>query len=179
VLTYQAKPLFSDKNLRIPVEAKWELSELSELSDGLSSYPVLEPLTVSGVLFNPGPDANGKERICFDGTARTVLQMSCDRCLERVDVSLETPVNASFVRQNGVETEITFDNMDEVPLEGDEIPLEEVILSDVSLSIPMKVLCKEDCKGLCPVCGKDLNFGACDCEEDNLDPRWDALKSLF
>ena len=47
------------------------------------------------------------------------------------------------------------------------------------LELPTKVLCKEDCKGLCPKCGKDLNLGSCDCKTKDIDPRWQALSDLF
>ena len=50
---------------------------------------------------------------------------------------------------------------------------------DLLLELPSKMLCQEDCRGLCPICGKDLNEGPCGCEHDTTDPRWDALKSLF
>ena len=56
--------------------------------------------------------------------------------------------------------------------------LDELVRADLLLELPTKVLCREDCKGLCPKCGKDLNFGPCDCKKE-IDPRWQALSDLF
>lgn len=58
------------------------------------------------------------------------------------------------------------------------LDLEELILSDILLELPTKLLCKEDCKGLCPHCGCNLNHQSCDCNKAYHDPRWDVLNTL-
>ena len=62
--------------------------------------------------------------------------------------------------------------------------LEEEIMKDVVrrgilTGLPMKILCRDDCKGLCPICGRDLNEGGCECRTDYIDPRFESLRSLF
>jgi uncharacterized protein len=69
-------------------------------------------------------------------------------------------------------------DLDEQLVEGDEVDLTEIIREQILLNLPEQVLCKEDCKGLCPQCGANRNLIDCDCGEDEIDPRWAALKNL-
>ena len=72
------------------------------------------------------------------------------------------------------------DELEDVILyENDELNLEEYIWSQVVSSLPMKTLCSNDCKGLCPTCGVDLNTQSCDCMGNTIDPRLEKLKELF
>ncbi|MDD2499121.1 MAG: DUF177 domain-containing protein, partial [Desulfitobacteriaceae bacterium] len=63
--------------------------------------------------------------------------------------------------------------------EGDKIDILPQVLQTILLELPMKVLCREDCKGLCPVCGTNLNIKECRCERESIDPRLAALKNLL
>jgi len=60
----------------------------------------------------------------------------------------------------------------------DKIDLDEYIRDYAVLAVPMKNLCSEDCKGLCSKCGKNLNEGTCNCNEENIDPRWESIQKL-
>ena len=60
-----------------------------------------------------------------------------------------------------------------------KLDLDELIRTDILLELPTKFLCKEDCKGLCPTCGKNLNEGACNCQTHQIDPRLEVLKQLI
>jgi len=62
--------------------------------------------------------------------------------------------------------------------EGEGVLLEDVLREQILLAVPLKAICKEDCRGLCPHCGKNLNAGQCSCEEPVEDPRWNALKEI-
>jgi hypothetical protein len=66
----------------------------------------------------------------------------------------------------------------ETEFKGDELDLSQLAREQILLNLPEQVLCREDCKGICPTCGKDLNEGDCKCGEDEIDPRWAALKDL-
>jgi uncharacterized protein len=76
------------------------------------------------------------------------------------------------------EREIDPDDFGAAYYENDEIDLEQLIRERVHLSLPMKPLCDQDCRGLCPQCGTNLNRGTCDCRRDWEDPRLEALKAL-
>lgn len=101
------------------------------------------------------------------------LAGQCRRCLK--PLSLEEPVELTreYVRQAGSEAD-----PEEEVYSGKEINLTAAVREQILLSIPPPPLCVEDCKGLCPSCGKDLNEGPCGCENKAMDPRWSALKGL-
>ena len=63
-------------------------------------------------------------------------------------------------------------------MEGSEIDLAEIAREQILLDLPQQFFCKDDCKGLCEKCGTNLNLKDCDCEDDEIDPRWAALKNL-
>ena len=63
--------------------------------------------------------------------------------------------------------------------EGDVLDIRDVVLNDIYLALPLKALCKEDCKGLCQNCGANLNLGQCSCNQEDLDLRFSALKDMF
>lgn len=171
MLSYQVRNLLLDPSLHIPVEAVWEKSSIPS---GSEEIPCLEPWKIQGELLNIGGAV-----IEFNGSVDTRLMMSCDRCMKPVAVPLHVDIQQRFAKDQASDVDTPDQDMDILPMENDRIDLEETILHEVQLGVPMKVLCKEDCKGLCPICGQDLNEGQCDCEEDNRDPRWEALKGLF
>jgi len=106
----------------------------------------------------------------------------CARCLD----SFVSPMKAEYTttlrpkpdRPLAQEVELTREDLETEFYEGEEIDLTNLLQDQVLLTIPPKVLCKEDCRGLCPKCGKNLNREVCQCAEKDLDPRWAALKSF-
>ena len=114
----------------------------------------------------------------FSGT----FDVPCARCVEPVQVPLSAEFDLIF-RPIGAdagaseraisahETEIGY-------YQGDSLLLEDVLREQVLLSLPVRTLCKPDCKGLCPRCGKNRNLEPCSCEEGPADPRWEALSGL-
>jgi uncharacterized protein len=115
------------------------------------------------------------------------LSGQCKRCLkptaldEQVDL-LRTYVPAEALktdrRGEGVEANFDPETVDEEGYSGKEIDLQPAVREQILLSVPPPPLCREDCKGLCPQCGKDLNEGECGCDRTVLDPRWAALKGI-
>jgi uncharacterized protein len=109
------------------------------------------------------------------------LEVLCARCLEPV----HTPVKGSFdliFRPAGVDSDagersITVDETEIGYYEESGLSLEDVVREQVLLSLPGRTLCNEDCKGLCPHCGQNLNKGTCNCKP-SADPRWNALSGL-
>lgn len=98
----------------------------------------------------------------------------CDRCAEIIDKSL----NYHFTHKI-VESLNEGNNDYYIVTEDDYINLTSLVREDILLELPTKILCKEDCKGLCPVCGQNLNLGSCSCNVKVTDPRWDKLKELL
>ena len=109
------------------------------------------------------------------GSIRTCLHGVCDRCASPFDREVRLPLDVVLVTELADE-----DHEDErvFPLEGDSADLEDIIRTVFVLNMDSKLLCKEDCKGLCCRCGKNLNEEACTCQKE-IDPRLAALKQLL
>ncbi len=115
-------------------------------------------------------------------------QASCDRCLEETSLEISGELRyLYYLRSAAGETEESEDEIEEfadyMPVDVEYFGRVLDIMPQVEESIfsllPTKVLCKEDCKGLCPNCGKDLNEGECDCNKnEDIDPRLDALRDF-
>ena len=116
------------------------------------------------------------------GKVETEVEFACARCLEPVRLPVDRdfellyrPQGADKTKEEAAvskgETEISY-------YEGDGLLLEDVVREQVLLAIPYRALCQENCKGLCPTCGRNLNSGMCDCKEAQPDPRWNALGDL-
>ena len=129
---------------------------------------------------------HGKHQIVQDirlkGKLETELEVACARCLEPVDL----PVQRSFdllYRPLGTdagrkELSVTDAEAEIGYYSGEGLLLEDALREQVLLAVPLKSLCRENCKGLCPHCGKDLNKGSCRCKPSEGDLRWHALDNL-
>ena len=142
--------------------------DLTDLRYG-TCYPVSEPVCAEGVVRNTAGV------MMMTGTIRTCLHGVCDRCAADFTRDVEMPINVVLVTELADE-----DNEDEwvFPLEGDSADLEDIVRTVFVLNMDSKLLCKEDCKGLCCRCGTNLNEGPCSCQKE-LDPRFAALKQLL
>jgi uncharacterized protein len=126
-------------------------------------------------------ERNGRE-IEFRGQVSTEIEVPCNRCLKTVALPINTAFHARFVPAvswgSSPEHELGEDDLKLSVFEGDAIELRDLAREEILLAIPGHVLCCEDCKGLCPVCGGDLNAVDCKCAEQQVDSRWAALKDL-
>ncbi len=145
--------------------------EVSPGDAGLLSDPHCRSIQIAGSARNTA----GIVSLRF--TATFVLSMPCDRCLSPVSRRNERTFAHTLVQklENG-----DSDLRDQyVVVEDGGLDLDELALADIILSLPSKFLCSEDCKGLCPACGKNLNDGDCGCKTAEIDPRLGALKQLL
>jgi uncharacterized protein len=97
------------------------------------------------------------------GEVRVHLSVPCARCLETATFGMRAPFAITFVPAGAGGASAAGDDPDLATYEGDEIDLRDVVREQVLLGIPISVLCRPDCKGLCPQCGKELNLGPCGC----------------
>jgi uncharacterized protein len=119
------------------------------------------------------------------GTLSTRVRLACDRCLRHYEADLTDQLEVSYTRNMPEpadpeeETALSAEDLGLIPFHGDVIELREAIQEQVVLSFPIHPICSQDCKGLCPHCGEDLNLGPCACKAaDAPDPRFAALRSL-
>jgi len=110
------------------------------------------------------------------------VTLECFRCLRPVDYKFAKQFEAGFLtsdsEEESVESELSSTDMDLSVLLTEELDLEEVVREQLLLALPDSVLCQDSCKGICPRCGKDLNESACECDSNEIDPRWKGLESL-
>ncbi|MBE6923800.1 MAG: DUF177 domain-containing protein [Ruminococcaceae bacterium] len=132
-------------------------------------YPVTEPVVAEGQVRNTAGV------LVMTGSVRTIIHGICDRCANEFDRDVDIPIDVVLVTELANE-----ENEDEwvFPLEGDSADLDDIVRTVFVLNLGSKLLCSEDCKGLCCRCGKDLNHGPCNCQKE-LDPRFAALKQLL
>lgn len=104
-----------------------------------------------------------------------IIPFRCDRCLMQSELKLDRQFEHIVVQSLEDET------LDDAFLTAPDglLALDEIASADIQLSLPQVMLCKQDCKGLCPICGADLNSTDCGCEPDDGDPRMAVLKSLL
>ena len=114
------------------------------------------------------------------GEIESTVPVACGRCLEEFPVRARAAVDVRFIRRPpaGDRIELGSDDLDLDFYDGDTIDLSGLVQSETALALPMKPLCREDCRGLCAVCGSNRNVVACGCPERAPDPRLSVLKDL-
>ena len=142
--------------------------DLSDLQYG-TCFPVTEPVKAEGTVRNTAGV------LVMKGEITTTIHGTCDRCASEFDRDVVIPIDAVLVTELANE-----ENEDEwvFTLEGDSADLDDIVRTVFVLNMDSKLLCSDDCKGLCCRCGKNLNDGPCNCQKE-LDPRFAALKQLL
>ena len=142
--------------------------DLSDLRYG-ESFPVTEPVEASGTVRNTAGV------LMMTGSIHTTIHGVCDRCAADFERFVEFPIDVVLV------TELSNDDSEDewvFHLEADAADLEDIVRTVFVLNLDSKLLCSEDCKGMCCRCGKNLNEGPCTCQKE-IDPRFAALKQLL
>jgi DUF177 domain-containing protein len=122
------------------------------------------------------------QNVLIAGTVSGHVQVDCDRCLKKVELPVSAAFDVEFAPQPEGLTgghELQNEDLNISFYRGDAIDLDQLTGEQVLLAVPVRVLCNENCRGLCPRCGADKNLVQdCGCERDEIDPRWAALKDL-
>ena len=157
------EPIFNTEGMVREFSYEMDLS-----AQELSGFrPFAKPVRVSGSV------GNKTGIVGLEATADFELELNCDRCAKPITVPVSTEINHTLV------THLNDETNDELLLVNElRFDLDEIITEDVFLNLPAKFLCKEDCKGMCYKCGKDLNTDSCSCKKD-VDPRLAALQQLL
>lgn len=156
--------LFNGTQSEIKINTKFDFSSL--IYSGYS--PIKDGVYVTGRLYSKADVIYLELNLKFD------FYGFCDRCAD--DVKKEFSFDISKIVVEKLQNEN--DDDDYIIVENRVLDLEEIVNEEVSLSLPTKILCKEDCKGLCAQCGTNLNVNKCDCKKD-VDPRLETLLQLL
>ena len=116
------------------------------------------------------------------GDFRTRVELACARCLEPITREVGRKFDLLYRPQGSdagkEELSVTVAEAEVGYYQGEGLLLEDVLREQILLALPLKAICREDCKGLCPHCGRNLNLEQCACAEPLDDPRWSALKQI-
>ena len=129
----------------------------------LTTAPVRAELLVESVV----------EGVLVTGPVSGEVTCSCARCLTEFQTDLEVELCELFAGPGHLG-----DQEDVYRVSGEEIDLEPMLRDELTLALPLNPVCRNDCKGMCARCGRELNDGGCDCTEDEMDPRWAALDAV-
>ena len=114
--------------------------------------------------------------VTVSGNVRFSIEAPCSRCLKPVELDLNPEVNLVLTPEESIDEED--DDVNHETYAGDEVDISDFIREQIAMALPVKVVCAEDCKGLCQNCGVNLNVEQCECETKSIDPRLEVLKNL-
>jgi len=118
-----------------------------------------------------------------EGSFAAGITFNCHRCLERTSLDLRRSFHLTYVARDTAgsskeEIELSANELEVAYLDGQFLSLQEMLREQIYLALPMKLLCKTDCRGLCIHCGADLNEVECACPTEQIDLRWITLKKI-
>ena len=133
------------------------------------SYKFQDPLSVKGRVYNNG------QSLTLELSVEGKMETQCARCLELVGADVSYSIHELLSQRE----EGASEDEDIILFDGYEIELDDIIADHFLMNVSGKYLCDEDCLGLCPECGTNLNHGECDCNKEYIDPRWQALADIL
>ncbi len=143
----------------------------NNISTRMGTYDYISKEPVKLTIISPG-----KNKVHIEGSADVTLGIPCGRCLELVNTRIQIP----FIKDIVLNEELNEEDMEEQSfVEGHMCDVDEMVRAEILLNMPLKVLCSDDCKGLCSVCGMNLNKGTCKCDTFVPDPRMSAISDIF
>lgn len=165
-MTIDVSGILKELGGRIEVNGEVEIGEFEFSGE---RYSLEAPLKVSGIISN-----NGKALV-LTADVEAELCTRCARCLDEIIVDAGFSMEESFAQS---ESKIPEDD-EIIVFDGYTIELDDIIEDNLIMNIEGRYLCEEDCKGLCPQCGANLNDGECGCNREFIDPRWSGLADLM
>jgi len=133
------------------------------------------PVRFAGQIYREGSEVD------VEGRVEALMEIECARCLQPVQTPLRIEFKVRFLGEKDFEKsehEVSGDELDADLLKGDRIDLTDIIREQLLLNLPESLFCRLDCQGLCEKCGANRNLIDCNCIENEIDPRWAALKNL-
>ena len=135
------------------------------------SYVFDEPLAVKGEVYNNG------QTLTLDVNVSGRMRTQCARCLKDIDADVDFDIEEFLARSDSGAGEN--EEEDIILFDGHEVEIDAIVRDHFLMELPGRFLCSDGCKGLCPVCGHDLNESDCGCDREVIDPRWQALADIM
>ena len=176
--------------MKISVDHIQEKALTIQFAEPVDVFPVLAGMQADGACLFNGP-VTGRvsavreyDHLRVAGNVAVAATLTCSRCLAQYETHIDSGFTIFFrkgpvVRETDEdETELNDQDLVSATYSGDEIDLSHEIEEQVAMEIPLKPLCSESCKGLCPTCGKELNEGDCTCPDNSMNFKFSALKDF-
>lgn len=165
---------------------------LLDYEEGVEDFPTLVEIEAAGEYGFPSALSihlraqRVQEMIEVEGEVGTRVRLSCSRCLKEFETTLTARFSLTYSQElpevasesDEEEVEISAEEMGLIPFHGDEIDLREAVQEQIVMALPVRPLCEEGCKGLCPHCGADLNRRDCGCRPPIFNSKFGALKDF-
>jgi uncharacterized protein len=155
------------------VEHVYGIEELRFAHDGAI---LEEPVATEFTLTHKEKDLH------VEGAIRTAIKYQCSRCLRNFSHPLTAGFDLFYLPQaewkKDEEVELKYEDMEVGYYDGIRLDVDLLVLEQIELAMPMKIVCRDDCRGLCPYCGADLNEGSCPCKVDTTDSRLAVLRDF-
>ena len=161
----------------LSLEGKTQVVEapvsMDSFQSKLGDFPVAEKEPLSLTITN-----TGKKVLKIEAKGRITVNIPCDKCLKDVptefDINFEQEIDMQASKEDRIK------DLDEINyVTGCSLDVEQLVHNEILIHWPLRVLCKEDCRGICPKCGKDLNEGSCECDQTSPDPRMAVISDIF
>ena len=171
---------FELSQLRLPETEFSRVFQPAELPDGDEEYRVVAPVVLRMMIHKD------QDRFRLVGHVKAELELDCSRCVEPFTLPVDRDFDLRYLPSTAAEpvkededAEIEVDDVSMTFYRDEQIDLDELLREQFYLALPMKPLCSEACKGICPQCGTNRNTAPCDCNPQWEDPRLAGLKKLL
>lgn len=156
-----------------PFAGAWMLGQLG-FDD--QSGQLIEPTEINAQASRKG------SQVRVRGEITTAVELECDRCLRHIKLPIATNFDVTYISAvDAAKTETAALNTDDLNFsvyENEAIDIDALAQEQIALALPARLLCTDECKGLCSICGTDQNTATCRCDRTPTDPRWAILKDL-
>ena len=163
-----------------------------EIEKSVETFPILTEMIANGECEFAAPLRTALralrigDLVEIDGDIETSVRLPCSRCLQPFETPLKSSFTLTYMQQAAdvmedtepQEVELSAEDMGIVYFQGEKINLKDTIQEQVVMAFPLRALCKQDCKGLCPKCGADLNEDPCDCDRRSSPGKFAVLENL-
>lgn len=148
-------------------------TDLTKFESKLGAFPITKKAPFTLHLEN-----QESKRLLIDGETDVTIAIPCDRCLEEVSVEIHLVIARSYPLVE-VDSQEDEDAEDTDFMTGSDLDVDKLVYDEILVNWPMKVLCREDCEGICRKCGTNLNYKTCSCDRTEPDPRMAAIQDVF
>ncbi len=159
--------LMEEQKKVLELHLVYEMESIRYLGDDIK---FISPISFNGKVYHLNQD------IYIEGTIEGIAELTCYRCLKKFHKNIIGTIHEKLIKKESLPVA---DGEDDLVIKNNTIDIATVIENTLILSLPMKIICNDQCKGLCPVCGINRNDHTCHCKQDETHPEFAKLKALL